>query len=191
MIAMIAGAARELRSAIRAISQVHIGPVIDAAAKQASTRISPHDEARRVCPLRRRNCHRIRRQTGFMSRRIFSKLPQSRISNARFSVRSSMSFATKRASSTVARFHRSERLWADDGRAFAHRCDDRNIAARRLAGNCYVNRIDDRRRRRHPAFRRLQSFGHRPEGGGTQLSLAFVLNKLSRSIRRRRAATQA
>ena len=96
MIAMIAGAARELAIGDPRDIATHIGPVIDAGAKTALDEAIAASEGDGASSLRGRSSARRAARGGSMSRRIFSKSRSRAISSARFSGRCSMSCATRR-----------------------------------------------------------------------------------------------
>ncbi len=175
MIAMIAGAARELKIGDPRDIGVDIGPVIDAEAKAA---LLAHIESLRVqgglAPRRfilLANFPPARRRAAIMSRRIFSNCAAA--ADLKTEIFGPILHMVRYKASeldSLARRNRGQWLWPDARGPFAHRWNHRAHPRPPPCRQLLCQPQYDRRGRRHAAVRRLQSVRDRAESRRPALS---------------------
>ena len=169
MLAMLIGAARELKFGDPRDPATHIGPVIDADAMQKLESwiaanggdrpgaLPPRPAgAARGRYLRRPGHHRTRLSARTAARGVRTRLARRALARRR----------TRRAP----RRHCGERHRAHARRPFAHRQHRRARRRAATARQCLRQPQHDRRRHRHPAVRRHPALRHRAEGRRSELS---------------------
>ena len=177
---MLAGAARELKIGDPREPATHIGPVIDAEAKERlESWIAAMERSRRACAYRLGSRRRRRRPAAPMSRRVLIELD--RAHELKEEVFGPVLHVVR---------WRADELDAllDDiaanGTALTLGIHSRidvtveRIAARLAARQCLRQSQHDRRRGRHPAVRRHGPVRHRTEGRRAELSPPLCLEQV-------------